>query len=316
MANGFQVSTFVCTLIMLFPLEKNKFLVTELSWSAGMIGLLLAYLTFLLYLQTLFSTGIYVTMLFEVLKSLLKVLAMFSVLILGFALIFVLLMNGAEPFNLFLPSIFKVVVMTIGEIEYSRYFVDEVSLWSSRTKHLEHRELIAQCIFVCFCLLMPIALMNLLIGLAVGDIESVQEHAEMKMMATEIRASLAVGIKIWGTRLLSKRRRRRLLSAYTSTIATKTKAKITVTTTAAPTTATTTATATKAITVKAKTTTAKTTIATTTRKPRIETVFEFEEKIPLVIRRRFYKPSMTIFPNKPRRFTRWVQEALQGKKEN
>ncbi|XP_048586371.1 transient receptor potential cation channel subfamily A member 1 isoform X2 [Nematostella vectensis] len=101
MANGFQVSTFVCTLIMLFPLEKNKFLVTELSWSAGMIGLLLAYLTFLLYLQTLFSTGIYVTMLFEVLKSLLKVLAMFSVLILGFALIFVLLMNGAKYFGCF-----------------------------------------------------------------------------------------------------------------------------------------------------------------------------------------------------------------------
>jgi transient receptor potential cation channel subfamily A protein 1 len=39
-----------------------------------------------------------------------------------------------------------------------------------------------------FMVLMPILLMNLLIGLAVGDIESVRRNAQLKRLAMQVRA--------------------------------------------------------------------------------------------------------------------------------
>lgn len=40
-----------------------------------------------------------------------------------------------------------------------------------------------------FMVLMPILLMNLLIGLAVGDIESVRRNAQLKRLAMQVRMS-------------------------------------------------------------------------------------------------------------------------------
>lgn len=40
-----------------------------------------------------------------------------------------------------------------------------------------------------FMVLMPILLMNLLIGLAVGDIESVRRNAQLKRLAMQVRFS-------------------------------------------------------------------------------------------------------------------------------
>lgn len=50
--------------------------------------------------------------------------------------------------------------MTIGEIEYSRYFVDDGRLLENTRE-----EGLAMFVFLLFCLLMPIALMNLLVSI-------------------------------------------------------------------------------------------------------------------------------------------------------
>ncbi|XP_031563358.1 transient receptor potential cation channel subfamily A member 1-like isoform X2 [Actinia tenebrosa] len=217
LTNMLQVSTFVSSLIAVYPMNGDQYLDPCISWNAGAIGVMLSYLTMLQFIQCLFYSGIYVTMLFEVLKSLLKVFAVFFPLMGGFAMVLMLVMADRAPFTDFRESLTKVFAMTIGEIEYSRYFVDEGRLLKGTEENL------AMFVFILFCLLMPIALMNLLIGLAVGDIDSVQNHAELKMMATEIEA-----------------------------------------------------------------------------------VFDFEEKIPLVLRRRFHKSKLVIFPNR-RGFNKVVQ---------
>lgn len=52
---------------------------------------------------------------------------------------------------------------------------------------------IFNCIFpstVLFMILMPILLMNLLIGLAVGDIESVKRNAQLKRLAMQVIDSI------------------------------------------------------------------------------------------------------------------------------
>ncbi|XP_028519418.1 transient receptor potential cation channel subfamily A member 1 [Exaiptasia diaphana] len=68
--------------------------------------------------------------------------------------------------------------MTIGEVEYTKFFVDQP---------LDNPNL-AQAVFASFCLILPIVLMNLMIGLAVGDIDSIQKNAELKRLAVQVQS--------------------------------------------------------------------------------------------------------------------------------
>lgn len=133
----------------------------------------------LVQLQLLFCSGIYVTMLFEVLNSVYKVTVMFSVLIVAYGLIFYLLLGDELSYTSPYMSVLKVFDMMAGGVEFNHYFVENLNL---RMPDLAR--------FICFTfiLVMSISLMNLLIGLAVGDIESVQKNAELKRLKTQIES--------------------------------------------------------------------------------------------------------------------------------
>lgn len=49
-------------------------------------------------------------------------------------------------------------------------------------------------ILLVFMVLMPILLMNLLIGLAVGDIEKAKKKAQMKRLAVQVRVSWVASV--------------------------------------------------------------------------------------------------------------------------
>lgn len=161
------------------------------EFSFAILAVLLSYITMMSYLQSSFKAGIYVTMMFEVLRTLLMVCAVFSILLFGFALVFHVLLskeanasrrgihlssNGEDPFGRLDLAILKVMDMMVGELEYSNFFVDNTLYLPDLTRF----------IFAAFCCLVPIVFMNLLIGLAVGDIESIQKNAEVKLLAIEI----------------------------------------------------------------------------------------------------------------------------------
>ncbi|XP_031562772.1 transient receptor potential cation channel subfamily A member 1-like [Actinia tenebrosa] len=168
----------------------------QFTW--GIYSIVVCYIVLLFYIQTVFDSGIYVTMLFVVLKSLVKVFAIFLILIVAFALVFTFLLYKGEelgniqgpnnttivikhPFNNIWSAAVKVMAMMIGELEYTRFFVEQDNDSPPLTIF----------IFVVFCLLLPIVLMNLLIGLAVGDIESVQKNAELKLLTIKIEVIYA-----------------------------------------------------------------------------------------------------------------------------
>ncbi|XP_048575718.1 transient receptor potential cation channel subfamily A member 1 [Nematostella vectensis] len=193
-SNVVEFSTFTCALVALgikyFTQEGDDL---YLYWSFTIVLVLLAYLTMLLQFQSLFQNGIYVTMLFEVLKTLLRVMCVFLLLFYGYAVVFQLLLSKesnwmmtghkpdyesiqTDPFQNVSSSFLKVLVMTIGEIEYTRFFVDEPLALPN----------LSRLVFLSFCLFLPIVLMNLTIGLAVGDIDSIQKNAEIKRLAIQI----------------------------------------------------------------------------------------------------------------------------------
>ena len=107
--------------------------------------------------------GIYVQMFTTVAKNFAKFLAAYFCLLVAFALSFCVLFPNYQSFNVALPAaIVKTLVMMAGEIEYENFIYENGDALFSFTGHL---------MILIFTVLVSIILMNLLVGLAVSDIQ-------------------------------------------------------------------------------------------------------------------------------------------------
>ncbi|KAJ7385774.1 hypothetical protein OS493_013808 [Desmophyllum pertusum] len=150
---------YVSSIIFILPYVSNSFASLQgdprVTWQIGTVAVFLGYMNLILFVQTLDSVGIYVTMFFQVAITVLKTISLFLLFAIAFSVVFYILFREQDAFDSFWMTLAKVIVMTVGE-ESSFIFL---------------------CIFI---FAMPIVLMNLLVGLAVGDIESVQKYAFLR----------------------------------------------------------------------------------------------------------------------------------------
>ncbi|XP_076315881.1 transient receptor potential cation channel subfamily A member 1-like [Tachypleus tridentatus] len=152
------------------------------------LAVFLAWFNYLLFLQRFNRVGIYVVMFLEILSTLLKVTLIFSVLIIAFGLSFYILLakiEGLEEKGFYNPSLSlaKVGTMMLGEVDFIGTFLFPLRhLMVPAWKQLA----VAIILLMGFTILMPILLMNLLIGLAVGDIETVRRNAQLKRLTKQV----------------------------------------------------------------------------------------------------------------------------------
>ncbi|XP_070988658.1 transient receptor potential cation channel subfamily A member 1-like [Oncorhynchus clarkii lewisi] len=162
-------------------------------WEAGVVAVLLSWINFLLYFQRFERVGIYVVMFLEIAKTLLSIIVLFFFLLLAFALAFYALIQDQKHGSSMLLAIMQVFVMMVGELNYQenilKPFLNGILPFPSLT----------YAIFVMFTFAVPILLMNLMIGLAVGDIAEVQANAELKQMGMqiELHTSLEEKMPYW-----------------------------------------------------------------------------------------------------------------------
>ncbi|XP_071447160.1 transient receptor potential cation channel subfamily A member 1-like [Hetaerina americana] len=153
------------------------------------ITVFLSWFALLSYLQRFNMIGIYIVMFLEVLQTLIRVLLVFSILIIAFGLSFyILLVQGQHmSFSTIPLSLVRTFSMMLGEIDFLGTFV---SPFINKKGNLKTGALpYANTTFfmlVIFMVFMPILIMNLLIGLAVGDIESVRRNAQLKRLAMQV----------------------------------------------------------------------------------------------------------------------------------
>ncbi|KAL9969322.1 hypothetical protein ACROYT_G021521 [Oculina patagonica] len=156
-------------------------------WSAGIVSIFLCYVNVILFLRRFQPFGIYVSMFIEVFKTVARVFLVFFIFIIAFAIVFFILFKEQDAFRNLGYSIVKVTVMMIGEYEYVTTFIDSIGSSSDVTRNpLNPFPEIALVFIFAFLFLMSIILMNLLVGLAVGDIESVQRTATLQRMAMQV----------------------------------------------------------------------------------------------------------------------------------
>ncbi|XP_039436937.1 transient receptor potential cation channel subfamily A member 1-like isoform X2 [Culex pipiens pallens] len=157
------------------------------NFSAASVTVFLSWFNLLLFLQRFDQVGLYVVMFLEILQTLIKVLTVFSILIIAFGLSFYILLSkikshqaNHQSFSSIPMSLVRTFSMMLGEMDFLGTYVQPY--YSSELPY----PIPSFIILSLFMILMPILLMNLLIGLAVGDIESVRRNAQLKRLAMQV----------------------------------------------------------------------------------------------------------------------------------
>ncbi|CAG7718043.1 unnamed protein product [Allacma fusca] len=177
------------------------------SASASLVAFL-SWFYLLLFLQRFDVVGIYVVMFLEILHTLLRVLMIFSILIVAFGLAFFILLSQGNhvAFDHIPMSLMKTFSMMLGDMDFMNTFVNpyhcdmKFAADPDLVKELKECELkrrlphprVSFLMIGIFMVLMPILLMNLLIGLAVGDIDSVRRNAQLKRLAMQVHLHTTV----------------------------------------------------------------------------------------------------------------------------
>ncbi|OXU18737.1 hypothetical protein TSAR_000687 [Trichomalopsis sarcophagae] len=158
------------------------------EWKLHLVSIviLLSWMHLMLLIGRFPACGYYALMFYTVLKNLLKVLLAFIWLIVGFALSFSVLFHEADQFQSSWKALAKTVVMMMGEYEYADMF-------AARTNAADSFLLVTgRVVFLAFVILASVVLMNLMIGLAVSDIQALEQvgHIQRLLKQTEFVAHL------------------------------------------------------------------------------------------------------------------------------
>ncbi|XP_060557142.1 transient receptor potential cation channel subfamily A member 1 homolog, partial [Ruditapes philippinarum] len=150
------------------------------QWTCGTVSVFLAWINMLFIIQKFEWLGIYVVMLYRIIKVFMKFLLVFSLLIVAFALSFHCLFQNQEPFSTIWKSLMRTTSMMIGGPDFVSTFLDETV----------HFEIISNVFFVIFMLFMAIVVINLLVGLAVSNIHEFQQKADLAKKQMQVKFAL------------------------------------------------------------------------------------------------------------------------------
>ncbi|XP_048577386.1 transient receptor potential cation channel subfamily A member 1 isoform X2 [Nematostella vectensis] len=189
--NLVELVLYTCAIIFISPYLAEEPLYTAAygHWNAGVVTLFLAYLNVLLYIKGIGSSGLYVTMYFEVWYTFLKVIMVFLVVLLGSTLVYYVLLKEEDNFSGVHFAFVKTFVMMVGEIDYNDVLSSNVinrEVNPATGAPYVPLPPVTYVFFFVFVVMVPILLMNLLVGLAVGDIDAIQKTASFSRLKDQV----------------------------------------------------------------------------------------------------------------------------------
>ncbi|KAJ3647655.1 hypothetical protein Zmor_019520 [Zophobas morio] len=141
------------------------------------IGIFFAWLELMMIVGRFPIFGLYIQMFTTVSVNFVKFVAAYFCLLLAFALSFGVLFANYKSFKDLKWVIIKVLVMMSGELEYEDIFYDPDA-------PIEY-EWTAQIMFLAFVILVTVILANLMVGLAVSDIQGLQQSAGLDRLVRQ-----------------------------------------------------------------------------------------------------------------------------------
>ncbi|XP_066148441.1 transient receptor potential channel pyrexia [Euwallacea fornicatus] len=151
------------------------------SWQhvVAAVSILLAWVELLMIVARFPIFGVYVQMFTTVAINFFKFMLTYLCLIIGFTLCFGVIFANYPSFNQLLLVFFKVIIMMSGELEYEDVFFSDI--FPIKYPYTAH---IAYLVFVT---LVTIVLSNLMVGLAVNDIQGLQKSAKLDRLVRQVR---------------------------------------------------------------------------------------------------------------------------------
>lgn len=143
----------------------------EVVRDVAAVSALFSWVEFMMLLGRFPSLGTYVLMFTRVARSIIKFLAAFSSLIIGFAVSFLVLFRDKPTFSSLPLSFIRTLMMMIGEIDFATL--------------AENLNLLGALFLVAFLFLVCVLLTNLLIGLAVNDLPDLQRMGKIRRLAKQ-----------------------------------------------------------------------------------------------------------------------------------
>ena len=159
--------------------HQNNVQVDVLTWQhhIAAVGIFLTWVELMMLVGRFPIFGLYVQMFTTVAVNFAKFLLAYSCLFVAFSLSFGVLFPNYKSFKNVVWSLMKTIVMMSGELEFEDIFYDgEHSVQYPITAHL---------IFLAFVLLVTVILTNLMVGLAVNDIQGLQQSAGLDRLVRQ-----------------------------------------------------------------------------------------------------------------------------------
>ena len=167
----------VCTYIFLIPWKGLDFII----WEAGAIAIFASWFTLALLFEWIGVFGIYITMFLEVTKSVFQALVVYTFFLLAFVFPLYILLGSLD--GLYYSTLGHSFYTTLNTLVAIINFFDFISLDAADSLQFPSLTFIFLSLMT---ILLPIVIINLLIGLAVGDIDAIRADAIFRYRAIEV----------------------------------------------------------------------------------------------------------------------------------
>ncbi|KAK5970519.1 transient receptor potential cation channel subfamily A member 1 [Trichostrongylus colubriformis] len=184
----FIYTSAIISVMDLSPCSETTGIRLNWQWLLAAACAFSSWMNLLLLIRKLPRFGIYVVMFFDVLRTFSRFFIVFALFVIAFSISFFVIMQNRPEFSSIPSAVLKTTVMMIGEFEFTAIFHGDADVHPERL----FGHAIAYPLFLFFCVIMTILLMNLLIGLAVDDIKSVLEEAKLKRLSMQADLVLQV----------------------------------------------------------------------------------------------------------------------------
>ncbi|KAJ8710336.1 hypothetical protein PYW07_009702 [Mythimna separata] len=144
------------------------------------VGLLLTWFEMMFLISRFPNWGYYVLMFGKVANKVFKILVSFVFLIFGFSVSFMIQFRAEPPFEGPWSAFVTTMVMMTSEFDYNDTISEENTVNSSASI------IILRLIFVSFLILVSIVLMNLLVGVAVNDVNNLEIIGSIKRLEKQV----------------------------------------------------------------------------------------------------------------------------------
>nr|XP_054752851.1 transient receptor potential cation channel subfamily A member 1 homolog [Lytechinus pictus] len=206
MDNYLELFLYIAAILFALPFSEVEYVESghikkDWQWQCGAVAGFFGWINLLLFIRGNSKLGIYVIMFIDIICTFLKFAIILVLFIMAFGLAFYALLMNQNPFNRLGYSLAKTFVMMIGELDYASIFFAQDYLGTQNTRADGDDTYFLNAIFfkgltyVFFCtflVVMAILMMNMLVGLAVDDIQAIQKKANLHRLKLQVESVMGV----------------------------------------------------------------------------------------------------------------------------